>query len=60
MSQHLPEPHEPSRENGNLDLDLSNYATKANFNWATGIDTSALASKADFASLKKSRWLRCR
>ena len=35
-----------------VELDLSNYATKANLNGATGIDTSTLASKKDLASLK--------
>ena len=33
-------------------MDLSNYATKAGLKVATGIDTSTLATKADFTSLK--------
>ena len=35
-----------------VDLDLSNYATKADFKKATGVDTSDFAKKADLASLK--------
>ena len=34
------------------ELDLSNYATKAYFKNATGIDTSSFAKKFDWASLK--------
>ena len=33
-------------------MDLSNYATKAGLKVATAIDTSTLATKADFTSLK--------
>ena len=33
-------------------MDLSDYATKAGLKVATGIDTSTLATKADFTSLK--------
>ena len=31
---------------------MSNYATKADLKYATGIDTSKLAAKSDLASLK--------
>ena len=52
LSQYFPEPNECSNGNVKAELDLSNYATKADLKGATGIDTSMLASKADLASLK--------
>ena len=39
-------------EDINVNVDLSNYATKADLKNATGIDTSKLAAKSDLASLK--------
>ena len=36
----------------NVNVDLFNYATKADLKNATGIDTSKLAAKSDLASLK--------
>ena len=33
-------------------LDLSNYATKKELNYATGLDGSNLAGKSDFIALK--------
>ena len=33
-------------------LDLSNYATKKELDYATGVDTSDLAAKKDFIALK--------
>ena len=38
--------------NVNVDLDLSNQATKANLKGATAADTSNLAAKSDLTSLK--------
>ena len=35
-----------------IELDLSNYATKANFKNATGIDRSKFAKNVDLADLK--------
>ena len=35
-----------------VELDLSNYATKANFKNATGVDTSDFAEKTDLANVK--------
>ena len=52
MSQHFPQPFESYGWNVKIELDLSNYATKADLNGATDIDTSTLASKTDLASLK--------
>ena len=34
------------------ELDLSNYATKADLKNATGVDTSSFAKKTDLANLK--------
>ena len=39
-------------EDINVNVDLFNYATKADLKNATGIDTSILAAKSDLASLK--------
>ena len=36
-----------------VELDLSNYAIKADFKNATGVDTSKLAEKVDLANFKK-------
>ena len=38
--------------NVKAELDLSNYATKADLKNATGVDTLDFAEKADLASLK--------
>ena len=35
-----------------VELNLSNYATKADFKNATGVDTSDFAKKTDLANLK--------
>ena len=39
-------------EDINVNVDLFNYATKADLKNATGIDTSKLAAKSDLSSLK--------
>ena len=52
MSQNFPELYEHSGENVKFELDLSDYARKANLKEATGIDTSTLASETDMASLQ--------
>ena len=51
MSEYFPE---PKYEGGKVkvELDLSNYATKADLKNATGVDTSKFAKKVDLASLK--------
>ena len=38
--------------NVKIELDLSNYATKADFKNATGVDSSDFAKKTDLANLK--------
>ena len=52
ISQYFPKLYEPFRGDINVKVDLSNYATKADLKNATRIDTSKLAAKSDFASLR--------
>ena len=52
MSQYFPKPYECYSGNVKVELDLSNYATKAGLKGSTGVDTSSLASKRDLACLK--------
>ena len=52
MSQHFPERYERYSGSVKVELDLSNYATKADLKGATDVDTSSLAAKSDLASLK--------
>ena len=52
MNQYVPETFDLSGENVKVELDLSNYATKADLKGATCIDTSTLASETDLVSLK--------
>lgn len=52
MSQYFPELYEQSDKNTKTELDLSNYAKKADLKGTTGIDTSTLPSKRDLTSLE--------
>ena len=52
MSQYFPKSYELFGGDINVKVDLSNYATKADLENATGIDTSKLAAKSDLVSLK--------
>ena len=52
LSQNFPELYEHSSGNVKVELDLSNYATKADLTVVTGIDTFMLASKTDLATMK--------
>ena len=52
MCQYFPKLYEHSGANVKIELNLSNYAKKANLKGATSIETSTLASKADLASLE--------
>ena len=45
MSQYFPKPLERSDGNLKVELDLSNYATKADLKGATAVDTSNLLAK---------------
>ena len=51
MSEYFPKP-KPLRGNVKIELDLPNYATKADLKNETGVDTSGFAKKIDLASLK--------
>ena len=51
MSEYFPEPKSLG-ERVIVELDLSNYATKADLKTTTGVDTSKFAKKADLANLK--------
>ena len=51
-SLYFPKLYESYRGNVTIELDLSNYATKADLKGATGIDKSNLATKSDLPSLK--------
>ena len=51
MIEHFLEPKSFGRR-VKVELDLSNYATKADFKNATRVDTSRFAKKVDLASLK--------
>ena len=51
MSKYFPEP-KSSGGKVKVELDLSNYATKADLKNATGVDTSKFAKKVDLTSLK--------
>ena len=51
MSDYFPEPTS-SGEKVKVELNLCNYATKADLKNATGVDTSKFAKKVDLASLK--------
>ena len=51
MSEHFPEPKSLWRR-VKVELNLFNYATKADLKTATGVDTSKFAKTFDLASLK--------
>ena len=51
MSEYFPEP-KSSRGRVKVELDLSNYAMKADLKNETCVDTSKFAKKVDFTSLK--------
>ena len=48
---HFTEPYNHSKHKINVELDLSNYATKPDLENAAGTDTSYFAKMADLASL---------
>ena len=51
MSEYFPKPKSVVK-NVKVELDLSNYATKADLKNATAVDTSKFTKKVDFANLK--------
>ena len=50
MSEYFPEPKSSGRR-VQVELDFSNYATKADLKNATGVDTLKFAKKFDLAKL---------
>ena len=52
MNQYFPQPQEHSSRNINVKLDLFHYAEKADLKGITCVETSNLAGKSDFHSLK--------
>ena len=52
MRQYFSKPYEPFGGEINVKADLSNYATIANLESATGVDASKLAARSDLAILK--------
>ena len=51
MSEYFPQP-KSLRGRKRVELDLSNYATKADLENAKGVDTSNFAKKVDLANIK--------
>ena len=51
MSEYFPEPNS-SGGRVKVELDLTNYASKADLKNATGVDTSKFAKRVDLANLK--------
>ena len=52
MTQYFPKPYEPFSRDINVNVDLSNYATKTDLKNITHIDTSSFTSKINLANLK--------
>ena len=55
MSQYFPKLFRRFGGNVNVEVDLSNYATKTNLKNVTYVDTSSFALKTNLASLKRSQ-----
>ena len=52
MSQYFPKSFRSFRRNINVKVDLTNYATKADINNISHVDTSSFALKANLGNLK--------
>ena len=52
MSQYFPKPYEPFDGDINVEIDLSNYATKTDLKNISHVDVSSFAVKSNLASLK--------
>ena len=52
MSQYFPKPYEPFGGDINVEVDLSNYATKASIKNILHFDTSSFALKTNLVNLK--------
>ena len=51
-NQYFPKPYEPFGGDSNVEVDLSNYATKADIKNISHVDTSSFALKTNLANLK--------
>ena len=52
MSQYFAKPYEPFGEDINVNVDLSNYATKTDLKNVSHVDISSFALKSNLANLK--------
>ena len=52
ISQYFPKPYQPFGGDINVEIDLSNYATKADIENISQVDTSSFALKTNLANLK--------
>ena len=52
MSQYFPKPYQPFGGDINVKVDISNYATKADIENISHVDTSSFALKTNLAKLK--------
>ena len=52
MTQYFPKPYERFGEDINVNVDLSNYATKTDIRNISHVDISSFALKSNLASLK--------
>ena len=52
MSQYFQKPYEAFSGDINVEVDLSNYATKADIKKVSHVDTSSFALKTNLANLK--------
>ena len=52
MSQYFPKAYEPFGGDINVNVDLSNYATKGDIKKISHVDTSSFTLKTNLASLK--------
>ena len=52
MSQYFPKPYKPFYGDINVNIDLSNYATKTDLKNVSHVDVSSFALKSNLASLK--------
>ena len=52
MSQYFPKPHKPFGGDINVEVDLSNYATKTDIKTISHVDTSSFSLKTNLATLK--------
>ena len=52
MSQYFPKPYEPFGGDINVNVDLSNYATKADLKNITHVDVSSFALESNLTTLK--------